>query len=292
MGSSKRRRSLRQVWGVKLRSKPTRWIGRISAREMGGSGRSTDHPAYVKAGNGAERSFPDRGRRKRGQRRGKTRSRGGKPRRTSNPAALESRRSGWRVSYHNERLFAIMRRATERLMSRVEKAVAPNGFVCDLTGKRVRSHLYDIWVSQTRHFPASYRMTFFGRDIDEFIARLQVLLEESQPAPPPRLPPRPGAPKFPYRVRRPRSPPAPVVRVQDWLTPREALVPNSTLETHRKKDSLGPNPCEWCRAEWAADGEVGACLEIQFCVRSAESAANRERESASSRVKQRRRGRR
>jgi len=291
MKTSVRRQSLRLIQGVNKKFESTRWIGQWTVRVQAFEWQLLERRVYVKAGKGAEKSFPAKGRRKRGLRKGRRRSRGGKPRRSGPPPAPSFKEPSLRVSLHGERLFAVMRRAVASLMSRVEKSVVQNGYIRPLDDKNVRRQVTALWTSQSRHFPPSYRMTFFGRSADEFIARLKVLQEESLPPPPPPLPRRPGAPKFPYRVRPPRSPPAPLDRIGDSLGRGEVLVPNSTLETHRKKDSFGPNPCEWCRAEWAADGEVGACLEIQWCVRSAESATRREAERGSQDVN-RRRGRR
>jgi len=279
MKTSVRRHSLRLIRGVNKKFESTRWIGQWTVRVLVSAGQSVADRAYVKAGKGVEKSLRVRRRRKRGQRRGKCRSRGGKPRSTRAPAALYSKEPAQRVNVHGERLFAIMRRSSEKLLSRVERSLEKSGSIPEIfQDEGVRRHISGIWHSHARLFPPSHAATFFGKTSDEFIRRLEALAEEDRPPPPPRLPPRPGAPKIPYRVRPPRSPPMPPERLSDQLMLREALVPNVTLDTHRKKDSYGPNPCPWCREDWASIGEVGACLEIQGCVRAPENLRRRQEE--------------
>lgn len=282
MKTSVRRHSLRLIRGVNKKFESTRWIGQWTVRVQASANHLRADHAYVKAGKGVEKSLRASRRRKRGLRRGARRSRGGKPRTIRGPSALESKEPGTRVLLHAERLFGIMRRSQMSLMARVEQSVTSGGFVRDFSDASLRRHISALWSSHSRHFPPSHRATFFGRSADEFISRLVALVEEDQSPPvkeeAPPLPRRPGAPAIPYRVRPPRSPPRPVERIGSSLALREALVPNSTLETHRKKDSYGPNPCPWCRADWASIGEVGACLEIQDCVRSPESIRRREEE--------------
>lgn len=257
MKTSVRRQCLRQSLGANRNVSSIRWIGSVigwitSKVVLRHQGLNRE-----KADNGVEKSCLPR-RRKRGLRRGKTRSRGGKPRQIVAKPTPDFKIPSARVGKHNERLFCIMRRAQTQLLVKANKSLRPRieyGFKpgsfelsASIWTPGVERHLSKLWTGVVRGFPAAYRTTFFGASSTEFIRRVR-LLDEERDAPPP-LPPRRG---------RPPSPPA---RPVPWV------VTNSTIKTHVKKDSYGPNPCAWCRAEWEADGEFGACLSIQDCVRN------------------------
>lgn len=256
MKTSVRRQCLRQCLGVNKNINTFRWIGAVTGRVTAKVVLRNQGLLREKAEKRVEKSLRCTRKRKRGLRRGKKRSRGGKPRLNPSPPTLDSKGPSRRVNVHNERLFAIMRRAQQKLLMKADSALRPTieyGFK-DGTyrGRRdldvgVEKHLTAIWRPVAAGFPQAYRSTFFGATAKQFIAMVRSLNEELY-APPP-LPPRRGRP--------PSPPPRPV-----------ALVPNSTIDTHIEKDQYGPNPCSWCRAEWEADGEIGACLSIQECVRN------------------------
>jgi hypothetical protein len=256
MKTSVRRQCLRQCLGANKNINTFRWIGGVTGRVTAKVVLRNQGFLYEKAEKGVEKSCTGTVRRKRGLRKGKARSRGGKPRCIVARPTHESKEPSRRVNVHNERLFAIMRRAQEKLLKKADSSLRPTvsyGFKPGTyRGMRpfdesVERHLVSIWRPVAAGFPQAYRSTFFGANARQFIAMVRSLNEELY-APPP-LPPRRGRP--------PSPPPRPV-----------APVTNSTIKTHIEKDQYGPNPCSWCRAEWLADGEFGACLSIQECVRN------------------------
>jgi hypothetical protein len=256
MKTSVRRQSLRQCLGVNKNLNTLRWIGGVTGWVTAKVISRNQSFPREKAKKGVEKSLTCTVKRKRGLRRGKKRSRGGKPRLNSSPSTLDFKEPSRRVNVHNERLFAIMRRAQQMLLKKADSVLRPTleyGFKPGTYRGRhpfdssVEKHLVAIWRPVAAGFPQAYRSTFFGANSRQFLAMVRSLNEELY-APPP-LPPRRGRP--------PSPPPRPV-----------ALVTNSTIKTHIEKDRYGPNPCSWCRAEWEADGEFGACLSIQECVRN------------------------
>lgn len=256
MKTSVRRQCLRQCLGVNLNLNTFRWIGGVTGRVTAKTVIRSQGCLYEKAEKGVEKSCLGTRRRRRGLRKGRARSRGGKPRSNEPLSTPRVKEPSSRVGVHNERLFAIMRRAQQKLLKKADSALRPTreyGFKPGTYRSRVpwdtqlEKHLTAIWRPVAAGFPQAYRSTFFGPNSGHFLRVVRSLNEEHE-APPP-LPPRRGRP--------PSPPPRPV-----------ALVTNSTINTHIEKDQYGPNPCSWCRAEWEADGEIGACLSIQECVRN------------------------
>jgi len=258
MGSSRNRRMYRLQQGENRKSAATRWIGQWVVRIH--ISRVNDRGcAYVKAGKGAEKSFPAHGRRKRGLRCGKHRSRGGKPRRSVKPPAPESKGCSDRAMRHRERLFTAARRSQSRLLSSMEslrdvknlrlfdEARSTSGDQRSSVWRSVK----DKWSQARLHWPRDVRRLLFGATFQEFLLTLDPRHDRvPTPSAPPPLPPR-GVGKQVYK-------PA-------WH------VSNVVDYSQGESDHLGPDPCAWCRDEWIACGELGQpharCMRIHSCVR-------------------------
>lgn len=98
MPASLRRRLFRQSSGVNRKLSSIRWIGNVTVGviRISGSG-----PCHVKADEGAEKSFSKKRKRRRGQRIGKSRSRGRQPRSyPRNPAPADKQPSNRVIGSH------------------------------------------------------------------------------------------------------------------------------------------------------------------------------------------------
>lgn len=255
MPASRLRTRYRQCTGGNRKSCVIRWIGQWTVRVQ--ISRVNDRGvAYVKADNGAEKSCPGRGRRKRGLRNGKRRSRGGKPRRSVKIAAPRSKNREVRAGIHRERMFTAARRSQNALLSSMERMRDIRNFHL-FDEARTRQPRTKTWESlKTRWsrgrapFPRDVGRSIFGKTFLEFMITIDPRQEEVRP------PPLPGRPR----------PPLPAQTYQPaWHV--SAVVDH----TQGESDRLGPNPCAWCRDSWIAYNELGQpwarCMRIQQCVR-------------------------
>lgn len=267
MKTSVKRQCLRLMLGANRKVTSIRWIGSVTGwvttSELGHSRSQT----YVKANNGVEKSFLPK-KRKRGLRRGKRRSRGGKPRSNVRPAAPESK-TRVRVERHRERLFTIMRKSQNVLMLRTKQFLARPGIREDL--ERYNA-LRQIWRDHSSNYPFKFRRLFFGMNFTEYLATMDPQIAEAPP-----LPPRRRGPTFTVGAREFEVPSGRTGYFPPWG------VSNKVDHGQNQKDGFGPDPCPWCAEEWFADGELGAphakCLRIHLCVRNPERALRSERVS-------------
>jgi hypothetical protein len=240
----------------------TRWIGQLTVRV--GISRVNDRGcAYVKAGEGAEKSCLAKRRRKRGLRHGKRRSRGGKPRRSAKVPAPRTENGSVRANLRRERMFSAARRSQGVFLSSMEslRDVRNRHVFQEAYVSRQRSDLWNSlkaqWGRRRAPFPRDVQLLVFGRTFLTFMKAVDPAVDVGWAAPrrrdAPPLPPRPGVRAQPVSA----SPP--------WHV-------STTVDRSRgESDHLGPDPCAWCRDEWIACGELGRpwarCMRIHSCVR-------------------------
>jgi len=269
--------------GGNRKSAVIRWIGQWTVRVH--ILRVNDRGcAYEKADKGVEKSFPSRGRRKRGLRRGKHRSRGGKPRRSVKPPAPSTKGCSDRAMRHRERLFTAARRSQSRLLSSMERlrdvknlrlfdeARSTSGDQRTSVWRSVK----DKWSTARLHWPKDVRRLLFGATFVEFLLTLDPRHDGVTPTP--LAPSKQLAPPLPPRGRG-------LSGGVNNQTYRPAWHVSSVVDySQGESDHLGPDPCAWCRDEWISAGELGLpharCLRIHSCVRRSPAIERENREKA------------
>lgn len=291
---SKSRMSRRLHTGVNRKLCVTRWIGQTVV-EIVIARRSVRGCAYEKASEGVEKSCVAT-RRKRGLRRGKSRSRGDKPRRSPSLRPPYPKTGRVRKLMRGERMFNAMRACIERIDGDLEVVWEKKGMWSEYFLNKMRKR----WRAAYRSFRYSQsRNMVFGTSFNVFMSTRNPDVLEVPPLPPrpeaqfrfssddelvpPALPKRPTAV---VNIAPPHLAMAGVVATTGpfnanpyrplWPVGRSVpTVGDSQVES----DRLGPNPCAWCRNEWEDEGETGECLRIQRCVRNPKTLAREKGQS-------------